>query len=152
MAQDKRTIAHEWFERVWNKRETAAIDELLDDDAVVNGLATAEGSAMRGPSGFKGIHAAFLGAFPDLRIDVEDCVEQGDPLAFRCVVRGTHLGDGLGMPPTGHRVEFAGMGFLRAEGRKIVEAWNTFDFQQMNNQLGGGNAEADRPLPRPAPY
>ena len=151
MTEKGRTIAHEWFERVWNQADASAIDELLAEDAVVHGLATVEGAEMRGPAGFKGIHDAFLDAFPDLNIEVEDCVEDGARLAFRCVVRGTHRGGGLGIAPTGRAVEFGGMGFLRVEGGKILEAWNTFDFQRMHDQLGAGNSEDTRPLPRPAP-
>jgi steroid delta-isomerase-like uncharacterized protein len=130
------TIVHEWFERVWNQGEVAAIDELLSADAVVHGLVDASGAEMRGPDGFKPLHMAFRSAFPDMRIDVEDCVVEGERFAFRCVVRGTHQGDGLGVAATGRPVEFVGMGFIVVRDRQIVEAWNTFDFQAMNAQLG----------------
>jgi hypothetical protein len=30
----KNTIAHEWFDEVWNKRQTATIDRLLADDVI----------------------------------------------------------------------------------------------------------------------
>jgi steroid delta-isomerase-like uncharacterized protein len=151
MATCDQTLVHEWFERVWNQADATAIDELMADDAVVHGLATADGSAMRGPDGFKGIHSAFLDAFPDLHIDVEDCVQSGDKIAFRCVVRGTHRGAGLGIAATGQAVEFAGMGFIRAENGRIVEAWNTFDFHRMHDQLGVVDARSAVTIPRPAP-
>jgi steroid delta-isomerase-like uncharacterized protein len=151
MPQNADTIVHDWFERVWNRQDAAAIDELMAEEAIVHGLATAEGSQMKGPSGFRGVHDAFLSAFPDLQIEVEHCIRDGDTLAFRCRVRGTHQGDGLGVAPTQRRVDFAGMGFVRVEDGKIVEAWNTFDFQRMNDQLGLGGGTPSDAIPRPAP-
>ena len=151
MSGRERTIVHIWFERVWNQQDASAINELLAEDAVVHGLATTDGARMEGPAGFKGIHDAFLGAFPDLRIEVEDCVREGDTLAFRCTVRGTHTGDGLGITPTGRAVDFGGMGFVRVDGERIVEAWNTFDFQKMQEQLQSGGGSEPTAIPRPAP-
>jgi steroid delta-isomerase-like uncharacterized protein len=138
MTEECSTLVHEWFERVWNQGRSDAIDELLADDAIVHGLEDASGNALKGPEGFKPLHHAFRTAFPDLTIEVEECLTDGDRMAFRCKVRGTHHGDGLGVAPTGREVEFMGMGFVRVRDGKIVEAWNTFDFQSMNAQLGGG--------------
>jgi steroid delta-isomerase-like uncharacterized protein len=135
MANDTDTIVHEWFEQVWNRGDVGAIDRLLADDAVVHGLKTPDGKDVRGSEGFKPMHAAFRQAFPDMRIDIEECLVDGDRMAFRCVVRGTHAGDGLGIEATGRPVEFAGMGFIRVRDGKIAEAWNTFDFQAMSAQL-----------------
>ena len=84
-------------------------------------------------------NGAFRQAFPDLRIDVDDCLTDGDRVAFRCRVRGTHSGGGLGCDATGRRVEFMGMGIVRVRDGKIAEAWNTFDFQAMNEQIGRGS-------------
>lgn len=141
MPENNWTIVHEWFEHVWNRGNAEAIDRLLADDAVVHGLPDPGGAAMRGPDGFKPLHTAFRTAFPDIHIDVEDCVCAGERIAFRCVVRGTHLGDGLGIPATGRAVTFTGMGFIRESDGRIVEAWNTFDFQSMHDQLGAPNEE-----------
>jgi steroid delta-isomerase-like uncharacterized protein len=136
MPDDNWTIVHEWFEQVWNLANPDAIDTLLAPDAVVHGLDDNDGNVMRGPEGFKPLHARFRGAFPDIHIDVQDCVREGDKIAFRCVVRGTHQGDGLGIAATRRGVEFTGMGFVRVENGKIAEAWNTFDFPGMFAQLG----------------
>jgi steroid delta-isomerase-like uncharacterized protein len=140
MPAGNHTIVHDWFERVWNQQRPEAIDELLAEDATVHGHADADGKDIRGPEGFKPMHRAFCDAFPDLRIQVDDCLSEGDRLAFRCTVTGTHTGSGLGMEPTGRAVKFTGMGFVRVDGNLIVEAWNNFDFQSMNAQLSAGTA------------
>jgi steroid delta-isomerase-like uncharacterized protein len=136
MADACSTFVHEWFERVWNEQQADAIDELMAGDAVVHGLKDASGGDLKGPDGFKPLHSAFLQAFPDMRIEVTECLTDADRMAFRCTVRGTHQGDGLGFAPTGKAVEFIGLGFITVRDGKITEAWNTFDFQSMYNQLG----------------
>ena len=139
MADDTRTIVHEWFERVWNRGEADAIDELLAEDARVHGLKGADGSDVGGRAEFRAMHGAFRDAFPDMRVDVDECLVDGERMAFSCRVRGTHAGGGLGCEATNRPVDFMGMGFVRVRDGQIVEAWNTFDFQAMNAQIDRGS-------------
>ena len=135
MRDDRKTIAHEWFDQVWNQGRAETIDRLFAEDGVAHGLVDADGNELRGPTGFKPFFHSFREAFPDLRVEVEDTVVEGDKIAARCVVRGTHLGHSLGFQATGNPVEFTGMTFLRIREGQIVEAWNNFDFATMNAQL-----------------
>ncbi len=130
------TILHRWFEEVWNNRSEDAIDELFAEDGVANGLNDAEGNPLRGPEGFKTLHRAFLTAYPDFNITVEDTISEGDKIAARCTVRATHSGEGLGLLPTDQPVEFTGMTIVKIKDGKIVEAWNEFDFMKMYSQVG----------------
>ena len=136
MSHNADTIVHEWFELVWNQGQGSEIDRFLAADALVHGLKDPAGDDIRGPAGFKPLHDAFRQAFPDIRVDVEHCIRDGDTYAFRCVVTGTHLGDGLGIAATQRSVSFDGMGFVRVANGQIVEAWNTFDFHGLYAQLG----------------
>jgi steroid delta-isomerase-like uncharacterized protein len=135
MAHEK-TLIHRWFEEVWNQRSEAAIDELFADDGVAHGLNDADGNPVRGCEAFKTLHRAFLAAYPDLHITVEDTVAEGDKIAARCTVRATHAGDGLGVAATNNPVEFTGLTIVRLKDGKIVEAWNEFDFMKMYGQVG----------------
>ena len=137
MSDPTHAFVHQWFEEVWNQRSTEAVDRMLAPDASVHGLKDPDGREVCGPAGFLPVHAAFCGAFPDLHIDVHDCLVDGDRMAFRCLVRGTHLGDGIGLAPTGRTVEFTGLGIIRVADGKVVEAWNAFDFETMNHQIAG---------------
>jgi steroid delta-isomerase-like uncharacterized protein len=145
MTDHEPTLVHRWFEEVWNKGRAEAIDEMLDSDAVAHGLADEGGNELRGPEGFKPFFESFRNAFPDLEVVVEDTVVEGDKIAARCTVKGTHAGDGLGLDATNRRVEFTGMIIARVKDGKIVEAWNNFDFKTMFQQLGpaaGDNADS----------
>jgi len=67
---------------------------------------------------------------------VEDLIAEGDKVAARLRVRGTHLGDLNGIAPTGRRVDFTGIVMSRVEGGRIAEDWANFDDLGMMRQLG----------------
>jgi predicted ester cyclase len=67
---------------------------------------------------------------------IEDTVAEGDKIAVRCSVRGTHRGAGINFSATNMPVEFTGICITRIKDGKIVEAWNNFDFMTMFQQVG----------------
>ena len=136
MSQENETLIRRWFEEVWNKGRAEAIDEMFDCEGIAHGLSDAEGNELCGPEGFKPFFESFRNTFPDLQIVVEDTVVEGDKIAARCSVRGTHAGEGLGVAATNQPVVFTGMTIVRVKDGKIVEAWNNFDFMAMFQQMG----------------
>ncbi len=75
-------------------------------------------------------------AFPDFHIDVDDMLAEGDKVAVRMRMSGTHQGDFMGIPPTGKRVTMQGIDIVRLEGGKLAEHWAIFDELGMMQQLG----------------
>jgi len=133
---ENNALIHRWFDEVWNQGRTDAIDEMFAEDGIAHGLSDDSGNPLRGPTGFKGFHAKFREAFPDIVVTVEDTVSEGDKIAARCSVRGKHSGDSLGFAATNAPVEFTGIAIVRVKDGKIVEAWNNFDFMTLYKQLG----------------
>ncbi len=66
-------------------------------------------------------------AFPDMRITVEDMLAEGDRVAARVTMRGTHQGEFQGIAPTGKRVQVRAMDMFRIADDKIVEHWGHGD-------------------------
>ena len=130
------TILHRWFDEVWNKGRAETIGELADPDLIAHGLVDSSGNEVRGVESFKSFYEGFRGAFPDIQVMVEDTVTEGDKVVARCTVRATHGGDGLGVSPTGNAVEFTGMCMVIVKDGRIKEAWNSFDFLTMMQQIG----------------
>ncbi|WP_103343777.1 ester cyclase [Amycolatopsis sp. CA-126428] len=60
---------------------------------------------------------------PDFDVVVESSVENGEWVANRYTVRGTHTGDFFGRPPTGQRFEVTGMDMIRVVDGHLVEHW-----------------------------
>jgi predicted ester cyclase len=75
-------------------------------------------------------------AFPDFHVVIEDMVEEGDRIAFRLTVRGTHRGDLAGVAPTGRSVIVSTIIISRFAGGKCVEEWQTVDEVSLFRQLG----------------
>lgn len=136
-SEDLKAFIRRWFEEVWNKGREEAIDEMFAGDGVAYGL-TDEMCApfLRGPSGFKPFFRNFRGAFPDIKVIVEDTIVEGDKVAARCTLRATHAGDSLGFAATQKPMDITGIAIVRVRDGKIVEAWNNFDFMSMYKQLG----------------
>lgn len=136
MSETNKALMRRWFEEVWNQGRTEVIDELMADDVVIHGLVDAAGNPVRGAAAFREFHRQFRGAFPNMNITVEDVIAEGDRAVARCDVRGQHSGDHLGFAATNAPVQFGGIAIVRIENGKIAEAWNQFDFMEMNKQLG----------------
>ena len=132
MSEANKALVHQWFDDVWNKQRAAAIDEMLASHAVVHGLDPAPATNDR----FKQFHAAFCNALPDLSVRIEASVAEGDVVAVRWSVVGTHRGDGLGFPASGKGTRFTGMSFFKVKGGKFVEGWNNFDQLGLLQQVG----------------
>jgi steroid delta-isomerase-like uncharacterized protein len=132
MSAENKALVRRWFEQVWNKGRVETIDELLADRSVVHGL----GEDMHGPAAFKAFHAAYRDAFPDLVIKIEHMIADDEVVALRWSAAATHSGGGLGFAATGKRAQFTGMAFVRVEGGRFVEGWNSFDQLGLLQQLG----------------
>ncbi|KAF0246625.1 MAG: hypothetical protein FD180_444 [Planctomycetota bacterium] len=98
MPQSAKAVVRQWFDEVWNRKDAAAIDRLASPQCVVHGLP--EGGA-GGIAGFRAFHQAFVSAYPDMQVAIEDLIEEGDRVAWRITFRGTHSGPGLGIAATG---------------------------------------------------
>jgi steroid delta-isomerase-like uncharacterized protein len=133
MSQTPESVLRMWFDEVWNQGREDAIHRLMAADAVAHGL---PGAPMKGPDAFRGVFAAFRGAFPDIHITIDRTVTQGELVAVHCRVTGTHSGGALGMESTGRQVSFEGMTMVRVVDGQIREGWNCFNFLDMYQQLG----------------
>jgi predicted ester cyclase len=62
-------------------------------------------------------------AFPDLRMTVEDTIAEGDRVASRITMRGTHRGPLAGSAPTGIVVTTGFLGIERYVDGRCAEEW-----------------------------
>lgn len=138
MSAENKVLIRRWFEEVWNRGRAAAIDEMLAGQAMIHGL----GPQTMNVNAFKQFHTQYRNAFPDVRIQVDDVIAEGDKVAVRWSGTGTHQGNDLGFAASGNAVRFAGMTIGRVENGKLVEGWNVFDELGMLQQCGVVNLPA----------
>jgi len=86
--------------------------------------------------GHKSFMSALLTAFPDSRFIVDDVIAEGDRVAVRHRLQGTHQAELQGVPATGRQVEIGGIVIFHLENGKIAEAWLNADIMGMMQQLG----------------
>ncbi|WP_326672548.1 flavin reductase [Streptomyces canus] len=132
-AADRSSRIRSAWRAAWDQGHLDVLDDLLSPSYV----------RRRGPASvtqdrdqLKDSIRAVREAFPDLRTEIEDIVEDGDRLAIRWRSTGRHTGDFLGVPPTGKPVEVSGATFARFEGPSVAEEWVTFDSRQLLEALG----------------
>jgi steroid delta-isomerase-like uncharacterized protein len=75
-------------------------------------------------------------AFPDLHFKVEDIVAEGDKVAYRLTVSGTHKGEFQGIPPTDKKVSFSSTGISNIVDGKVAEDWVDADVMGLMQQIG----------------
>jgi steroid delta-isomerase-like uncharacterized protein len=114
--------------------EVDAFGDLLADDFVEHeetpGLAPTK-------DGVKSFFRMQLAAFPDLRMDVEDVVADGNKVVARVRYTGTQRGEFMGMPATDKSVDVQLIDIFRfADDGRVAEHWGVIDLMAMMQQLG----------------
>ena len=78
----------------------------------------------QGREGARIYYQVVFAAFDDVRLTILDLVGEGDRVAVRFGLEGTHRAEFLGFHPTGRRVTASGISILRFEGSECVERWS----------------------------
>lgn len=94
------------------------------------------GRTQQGRDTYLGIVAANMKAFPDLRWTVEDMRAEGDTVAIRYTMTGTHKGPFAGVEATGRAIRAESMAFYRLANGKIVEERAQLDMLSILQQMG----------------
>jgi predicted ester cyclase len=136
---DIRALTRLWFEEVWNKGREEVIDEMIAPQTPARGLAQG-GRELVGPAAFKEFYRPMKSAFPDIHITVDDVLVEGDQSVCRLTANATHTGDGLGVPPTGRKISFTAIVWLRWKDGQVVDGWNEFDSAHLMGQIAGNSA------------
>jgi predicted ester cyclase len=96
---------------------------------------------LRGPELVKRLVQSYRGAFPDLRMTVDDAGQAGEKVFVQWHAEGTHRGELEGLAPTGVRVAVTGISIDRWSDGKIVESWTQWGNLGLARQLGAAPPE-----------
>ena len=83
-----------------------------------------------GVEGEKQVVRMLHGAFPDLRIDVDEILVDEDNAVIRWTMPATHQGVFRGIEPNGKAVRFTGIDILRIKNGRVVARWD-----EVNNRM-----------------
>jgi predicted ester cyclase len=153
-AEENEALVRRYFEEGWVKRNLAAADDLMVPNYVEHQIPDGR---LTSRHSLKQLLAMYYKAFPDMKSVLHDIFAQGDRVMYRWSVNATHLGDWLGIPPTGNHMRATGITIYRIVGGKAVEGWSSVAISRSEEEQrwlseGGRTDEAypesgDIPLP-----
>lgn len=138
-----RAIVLAVIERAWNAGDVGGLDTLLAPLHRFHFRGRVDTISI---AGFQRTVMRWRAGLADFRMRVEDVVADGDRVAVRATMTGTHEGSLLGVPPSGRRVSASMMVFARIENRRIVEIWEDYDEYGLRRQLTGADPGRPEPL------
>jgi predicted ester cyclase len=131
--EENKALFRRTYEELLNRGDLDVADELVAPEFINH---EAPPGRDRGPDSMRGLATMLRTAFPDLRFEIEELVAEGDTVAGRLTMSGTHEGPLMGTPPTGRSVRQDHMHFVRFRDDKAVEHWGVRDDLGMMQQLG----------------
>jgi len=130
---ERKAVVERFVDEYKNKHNPDIVDDLISEDCKVHiplpGL----------PEGREGMRIngqMMCGAFPDVFVEREFLVVDGDIVVERANAVATHNGELMGMAPTGKKVTWTELHAYRVEHGKITEVWSEADFMGVMAQLG----------------
>ena len=139
--ESNKAVVRRFIAEVWNAGNLDAADDLVHPEYAISGIGT-------GPDAVRHNVSIYRTAFPDLECVVEQLVAEGDWVAVRLTLRGTHLGPLGDIPATEKPVTMKELVFWRVESGKLCAIWSQGDALGLRIQIGAIPASAwDTPIP-----
>ena len=129
---DNKDVVKRYWDGKWNARRPRILEELQTADVVYHG----PGLEMTSLKEYQQAYGAFLSAFHDTEVAVEDLIAEGDKVVSRVVLRGVHKGDLPDLPATGRSFALTLTTIFRLVDGKIVEECEAYNELELMTQLG----------------
>jgi predicted ester cyclase len=117
-----------------NSHESARLDPLLD-----RGFLSYDVRGIRSRTGLKHYYGRLRRSFSDLRVEVHENIGvlvEGDLIALRTIITGTHAGDYAGIGATGAAVQTSASHMFRVREDRLVEHWQVVDTYRILVAIG----------------
>jgi predicted ester cyclase len=128
LADNKATVTR-YYDEVINRHDPDSVDRLLGEGFSFDG-------DTRGRSGQQAAVTDLLAAFPDLQVETELILAEGDLVSVHQRWTGTHRGKVADVEPTGRGVELTSTAIYRVHDGLITEAWDEPDLAGLLTGLG----------------
>ncbi len=122
------------FTEFINTANEKLAEELISPNAIF--FVPGRPEPLRGSAGYLEIIGMMRSGFPDIQWTLEEIIAEGDKVAARFTMRGTHQGNFFGFPPTGKKIEVKAMNFYRLSDGQFVEEYGQPDLLGLLQQIG----------------
>ena len=137
-----RAVVQRFVSEMLSQHQLDVADQLFTADFVDHDADDPQGR-VSGVDGAKAEVGVYINAFPDMRVDVETLLAEGDRVFMQAHLRGTHRGElPGGLAATGRSVDVWAWQTFRLVDGKIAEAWLNIDRLSLLQQLGAMPAPA----------
>lgn len=120
-------------EQVQGQGDFALFDKLFSEDFVDH---TPQPGTTPDKAGVLVLYKRLRDAFPDFRPEIHWQTVDGDIVTTYKIYHGTHLGDFLGIAPTGKPIQFETVDAMRVRGGRITDHWGVANLYSVLQQLG----------------
>ena len=131
--ETNKAIILRMVQQVWNEGRIDLVEEFFEEDYVEFIV----GQPPR--TGYELVRQAVelvRNTYPDFVLSIDEQVAEGDSIAARWTLTGTHEGEFYGIPPTGKQIKQSGATFYRLSNGRIAEVWFLADMMGLMQQLG----------------
>lgn len=117
-----------------SRENSDALDRIVSPDYVLHDPALPE--EVRAAEGLRELLEEYRKAIGGVRLTIDQQFTDGDYVATRWFVRGTHQGELMGVSPSGREIAFSGVTLSRCRDGRIVEEWEICDTLGLLQQIG----------------
>ena len=115
--EQNKAVIRRIFDEIINEGNLDLADELLTPDTDVHVPFEDPGD---GPQALKKIVGGLRDGFPDLHLEIDEIIGEGDLVAVSWhSTRQTHTGSYRGLPPTGRAVSISGIDMMRLKDGRV---------------------------------
>ncbi|MEX2502553.1 MAG: ester cyclase [Trueperaceae bacterium] len=126
------------FEDGWNRGAFDGLEDAFAPTFVFHVHGTARDMRL---GDLRRIVASWREGFPDLRFALHDVLSDalgdGDRVAIRATLTGTHRGEWNGRPASGRAIAVDHAFWLRFDAGRVVEVWEVLDSALLRRQMDG---------------
>jgi uncharacterized protein (TIGR02246 family) len=133
MTRDEILTLVERRQAAWAAGDAAGLARTHAEDGTVT---SPVGGVLKGRAEIERVYRLWFSAFPDIQMQQDTLLIDGDRVVLVARMIGTHSGDFFGLPPTGRHVEAQVALVLTVAGGVVTDERRIYDFTGVLVQVG----------------
>jgi steroid delta-isomerase-like uncharacterized protein len=138
MSDRTKNVVRRLYDELLNGNRLDVADQIATEDFAIHFAP----NPATGPEALKATARMLHSGFPDLHFSIDDLVAEGDRVAVRWTMTGTHTGTYFGIPASGRSVELRAIVIFRLVDDRLAELWPLIDIYGLRQQIGAAEVAA----------
>ncbi len=131
-SESNKAIIKKLFNDILNRNNPSSISELVSEDYFEHDLYPGQ---IQGRIGVVQRLSVLFSAFPDAKYILEDLIADGDKVAVRWTMNGTHKRAFMDIKPTNKKITLTGIDIYEIKNEMVASHWDEADMFGLLNQL-----------------